>query len=118
MLDQATQKVHSAVRFFDLADLQVFARKILRVFGDVHREDIEKEANIVSQLCTAGRCKNVVEVIRHGWLSTHSSYYYIDMEYCFETLNDRIQNYRIHDEMDTAMESEAMESEAMILKVH
>jgi serine/threonine protein kinase len=72
-------------------DLQIFARKILRLFGGVRKEDIDNEARAVSELCAAGRCRNVVEVIRHNWLPTDSSYYYIDMEYCLETLDDRIQ---------------------------
>lgn len=72
-------------------DLQIFARKILRLFGGVRKEDIDNEARAVSELCAPGRCRNVVEVIRHNWLPTDSSYYYIDMEYCSETLDDRIQ---------------------------
>jgi len=69
---------------------EVFARKILRTFGDVTREDIDNEARAVSELCAPGKAKNVVEVMRHGWLPHHSSYYYIDMEYCSETLEEWI----------------------------
>lgn len=89
MYDTVIQKVNAAI-FPSLIDLQVFARKILRLFGDIRRKDIDNEAKAVSKLCTAGRCRNIVEVIRHGWLPNDASYYYIDMEYCSETLNDRI----------------------------
>src|SRR5437667_3367776 len=71
-------------------NLQVFARKIIRPFGDVTREDIECEARVISELCQTGKCKNVVGVIKHGWLTRNSSYYYIDMEYCLETLEAHI----------------------------
>lgn len=70
--------------------MQVFARKILRLFWGVCRKDIDNEAHAVSQLCAAGKCKNIVEVIRHGWMANNPLYYFIDMEYCPETLNDRI----------------------------
>jgi len=33
----------------------------------------------------------VIEVIKHGWLPRNPSYYYIDMECCTETLEDRIR---------------------------
>jgi len=71
-------------------NLQVFARKIIRPFGDVTREDIECEARVISELCQTGKCKNVVGVIKHGWLTRNSSYYYIDMVYCLETLEAHI----------------------------
>ena len=87
--------------FSSLVDLQIFARKILRLFGGVRKEDIDNEARAVSQLCAPGRCKNVVEVIRHGWLPTDSSYYYIDMEYCSETLDDRIHGRSREAERDS-----------------
>lgn len=34
----------------------------------------------------------MVEVIKHGWLAEDNSYYFIDMEYCSETLEDRIRS--------------------------
>ncbi len=72
------------------ANLKTFARKILRLFGGVRREDIDNEVRAISQLCSGGKCRYIIEVIRHGWFPVDDAYYYIDMEYCSETLNDRI----------------------------
>lgn len=75
--------------------MQVFARKIIRLFGQVTEDDIENEAKAVSSLCTGGHCRQIVEVLKHGWLTKEHSYYFIDMEYCQETLEDRIQSFTI-----------------------
>jgi serine/threonine protein kinase len=75
--------------------IQVFARKVIRLFGPVTEDDIENEAKAVSALCTGGRCKYIVEVLKHGWLVRDQSYYFIDMEYCEETLEDRIKSFVI-----------------------
>ena len=72
------------------ANHQVFARKIVRIFGDITPEDAESEGRMLSELCRPGRSKAVVEVIKHGWLPRHPSMYYMDMEYCPETLESRI----------------------------
>jgi serine/threonine protein kinase len=69
---------------------EVFARKLIRQFGGVTREDIESEARAITKLCGPGMNKFMVEVLRHGFLPRTTSYYYIDMEYCAETLEDRI----------------------------
>ena len=61
-------------------DLQVFARKIIRPFGDFTTEDVEAELRNISKLCTESRDKNIVAVFKHGRL-THE-YYYIDMQFC------------------------------------
>lgn len=53
---------------------------------------------VVDVLCKRGRRLNpggvlfphVVEVRRHGWLPQNSSYYYYDMEYCSESLGNRV----------------------------
>jgi hypothetical protein len=58
------------------------------LIGDTTEEDVENEAWAISALCD-GKCKYVVEVFRHGWL-VHMSLYFIDMEYCDETLEKRI----------------------------
>jgi len=43
-------------------------------------------------LCTATQCKFVVEVLKHGWLTKDHTYYFIDMEYCIQTLEDFIRD--------------------------
>jgi serine/threonine protein kinase len=67
---------------------------LIRLFGGVTREDIEKEASAVSQLCVPGGNKHLVEVLKHGWLPRNPSYYYIDMEFCTETLEMRIESMK------------------------
>jgi serine/threonine protein kinase len=34
-----------------------------------------------------------VEVLKHGWLTNDRAYYFIDMEYCPETLEERIESF-------------------------
>jgi hypothetical protein len=63
----------------DVTNCQVFARKILRRFGDLTKEDIENVVLAISELYAHGKAKTVM---RHGQLPRHSSYYYVDMEYC------------------------------------
>jgi serine/threonine protein kinase len=57
----------------------------MRVFGSVTQEDIENEVRAVSELCRPGQSNTVVEVIMHGWLP-RTDFYFIDMEYCPDTL--------------------------------
>jgi hypothetical protein len=67
----------------------VFARKVIRIFGDTTKEEIENETRAISTLCN-GECRYVVEVLQHGWL-VDESLYFIDMEYCQATLEDFIK---------------------------
>jgi serine/threonine protein kinase len=53
-------------------------------------EDIANEAKTLSAVCTPGLCKYVVEVHRHDWLPD-KMHYFIDMELCDLTLEDRIR---------------------------
>jgi len=63
----------------------------------VTRRDIENEADVVSKVCQVGRsCQNVVEMYEHGWLDKTKSLYFIDMEYCSETLKARISGAPKH----------------------
>jgi serine/threonine protein kinase len=89
MRDDRTGEVFSInVAFWS----QFFARKIIRPLGaKVTREDIDNEAKAISALCLPGKNKNVVAVLRHDWLPRQSGSYYIDMEYCTESLHSRIQ---------------------------
>jgi hypothetical protein len=68
----------------------VFARKIIRLFGHVTADDIENEVRAVAALCSGRQCKYVVEVLKHGWLTNANTDYFIDMDYCPETLEERI----------------------------
>lgn len=68
MLNERTEQVTTECWFVCFSDDQVFARKIVRIFGDVTHEDAESEGQMLSELCQPGRSKAVVEVIKHGWL--------------------------------------------------
>jgi len=58
-----------------------FARKLIRPFGSVTAEDIQKEVKAITDICASGGHKNVIRFIDHGPLRA-SDYYYIDMEIC------------------------------------
>jgi serine/threonine protein kinase len=59
----------------------MFARKIIRPFGDVKMTDIIKEFTVVRNLCEPGLDKNVVAVLGCGRLPS-APFYFIDMELC------------------------------------
>ena len=71
--------------------MKVFAHTVIRLIGTVTEQDIENEANAISVLCTGAQCKFVVEVLQHGWVTGDHSSYFIDMEYCIQTLEDFIK---------------------------
>ena len=71
----------------------MFARKLIRLFGGVTREDIDNEAKAIAKLCTQGGSTFIIEVFRHDWLPRNPSYYYIDMEYCPLTLETHIERF-------------------------
>jgi serine/threonine protein kinase len=54
-------------------------------------KDIENEARAITKLCVSSNNPNIVKVIRHGWLPSNSSIYYIDMEYLPLTLEEHIK---------------------------
>jgi serine/threonine protein kinase len=78
----------------------VFARKIIRLCGYATTDDIENEANAVAILCSRRESKYVVEVLQHGWLTNANIHYFIDMEYCPETLEDRLHGWKRKQQSD------------------
>src|SRR5271170_8090767 len=58
-----------------------FARKLIRPFGSVTKEDIENEVKAITDICASGGHRHVIRFLRHGPLPA-SDYYYIDMELC------------------------------------
>jgi serine/threonine protein kinase len=58
----------------------VFARKIIRIFGELKDEHIQNEIRAVAKLCWQETHKNLVAVFDYGLLIT--SYYFLDMELC------------------------------------
>jgi serine/threonine protein kinase len=73
-------------------DLKIFARKIVRAFGDFRQEDVDNEIRALNKLCSSN-APNLVKVFKHGMLPD-SPYYHIDMEMCEVNLDDYIQGLR------------------------
>ena len=48
---------------------------------DATKEDIANEVKAITKLCPADGHKNIVAVLKHGWLK-RSPFYFIDMELC------------------------------------
>ena len=69
---------------------QVFARKLIRPFGFLSKEDALNEARAIDKIYKNGNHRNLVIVIAHGWLK-NSFIYFIDMELCEATMADFIE---------------------------
>jgi serine/threonine protein kinase len=76
------------------------------VCGYSTTDDIENEANAVAALCSGRKSKYVVEVIKHGWLTMANVYYFIDMEYCPETLEDRLNGWKQSSDRDSTTQKQ------------
>lgn len=60
------------------------------------REDITNEVRAITKLCGPDAYPNIIRVISHGWLpELNSTMFYIDMEYCDNTLEKHINNHFI-----------------------
>ena len=68
---------------------QVFARKLVRVAGEVTEEAISIEVHAIEILMTPGH-RNLVQVYSHGWLPQDSTLYFVDMELCAYDLDNYI----------------------------
>jgi serine/threonine protein kinase len=73
---------------------EVFARKLIRL-GVVTREDIASEVAAINKLCNEDN-PWIVKVLKQAYLPNNSPYYFIDMEYCPETLEQRIETMKEH----------------------
>jgi serine/threonine protein kinase len=67
----------------------LFARKLIRPFGDFAAADIFNEIRALDRICIHN-IPNIVKVIGHDMLP-QSSFYYIDMELCALNLDNYIQ---------------------------
>jgi serine/threonine protein kinase len=73
--------------------VKAFARKIIRIGGQIQKADIENEAQIVSLILAHGGHGNIVTVFTHDWLKfSFNQCYYIDMELCDFNLHDYINH--------------------------
>src|SRR5271154_1333960 len=80
---------------------QEFARKIVRPFAGITKEDIENEARVVRELQNLEGHPNIISILRDGWEETPFLYYFLDMELCDMNLNDYIHGQQ-RDTEDTA----------------
>jgi len=73
----------------------MFARKILRVFGQVTQNDIDSEIRAIALLCMHYRHPNIVPVLDYGGLGSlgRPSECYIDMELCYGDLSGFLSTY-------------------------
>ena len=74
----------------DKSNGRLFARKVVRLFGDVELKDIENEIRAITKLCKTGH-ENIVQVFEFGVLKEDSAWHFIDMELCDFTLEKYIQ---------------------------
>jgi serine/threonine protein kinase len=77
--------------------LQLFARKIIRLFGGVAQKSeiartVENEVRAVRKLCAPGAHPNIVAVLRHGEV-TDTAMFYFDMELCQGNLQKFIDHH-------------------------
>lgn len=77
--------------------MQLFARKIIRLFGGVPRQSeiartVENEVRAVRKLCAPGAHPNVVAVLRHGEVADTAMFYF-DMELCQGNLQKFIDHH-------------------------
>jgi serine/threonine protein kinase len=68
---------------------KVFAPKLIRVL-DATEDDIETEAKALDRLC-GGVHDNIIQVLKHRWLKTDGSIYFIDMEFADISLSDYLK---------------------------
>jgi serine/threonine protein kinase len=73
-----------------ISSIQVFARKLIRPFGDITVGDIENEIRAAEKLCKPGAHKNIVAMIERGKFPL-AGYYFLDMELCDLSLENYIQ---------------------------
>ena len=68
----------------------LFARKVVRLFGEVDKKDVENEIRAVTKLCKSGHA-NIVQVLEFGVLKEDSAWHFIDMELCDITLEGYVR---------------------------
>ena len=71
--------------------LQVFARKLIRLEGNLREQKqiIENEVRLITKLYSSSGHANIITILRHGEVSNRALYY-IDMEQCDGDLGEFI----------------------------
>lgn len=72
----------------------MFARKIVRPFGQADEHAIDSETKAVHELVQSGGHSNIISILDHGWLDSPYHYYFIDMELCELSLHQYIHDTR------------------------
>lgn len=72
----------------------MFARKIIRITGDVQKADIDTEAKAITAIQGRGCHENILRCFKHGWLRGDHFVYFIDMEFADITLADYISCFK------------------------
>src|SRR5579859_7956163 len=67
---------------------EVFARKVIRVFGVITEEMLLLQIRAINMLNAADH-KNILKVLNNGWIPD-SSFYFFDMEFCLSSLDSVI----------------------------
>lgn len=73
---------------------QEFARKSIRIVGEIEKSDIENEVHAINKLCKRDGHPNIIIILHYGWL-VDDHLYFIDMELCDLTLHHYIYAPRI-----------------------
>ena len=70
-------------------DGTLFARKLIRPFGNATKGDVENEVKAITEICATTGHDNIIAILGHGPVPA-TDYYYIDMELCDVNLADYI----------------------------
>lgn len=71
-----------------------FARKLIRPFARIKKEDIDNEFRALNKLCKSGH-PNIVQVLDYGQLKENGAFYFIDMEFCNASLEMYLQGQKV-----------------------
>lgn len=80
---------HSKVNFG-----QILARKVIRIFGNITREDVLNEASAINSPFKTWSNSSLICVHYHVWSPT-AEFYFIDMDLCDFNLYDYIRNSKL-----------------------
>ena len=76
--------------------LKAFARKVIRAFGAVTKDDVDNEVRALKKLCQ-NQHPNIVQVFDYGELNPDSAVHFIDMELCDISLGNYLDGQELKD---------------------
>ena len=74
--------------------LQVIARKLIRLLGNVTKRDADNEVRALKKLCQNNHT-NIIQVFNYGQLNSDGAVYFIDMELCDMSLENYLQGQEL-----------------------